>query len=353
MAQVSNTVMGTAEVAVGSTSSNRLVTIVVIGYNQQVFIERALTSVLSQDHRYLECIFVDDGSKDSTFQIASEMAIKDERLKVIHQNNAGPSAARRHGASLASLNSQYIGFLDGDDTYFSDFVTQCLEYLDQHADVGAVVPGFVYIDADDAPLPTSPRTRWAPSRFGLPALIPVDDPETPFVTFYCGSAGVPFWLAPLSIYRLTEGWDVNLWPFEDTDMLAQLALQSKVHTLPAALVGYRVHPQQTSKKGSQRSGQWKEHSLEIMHVKWNNKNVDDQKLNTMINNACIYYRRSHLPLRSIYVAKMAFSELLAAPSMRKLRWLCFLLIKSTIDFAHFRIFFWRAWRSWNPEQRIG
>lgn len=60
-----------------------------------------------------ECILVDDGSPDNSPKICDEYALKDKRIKVIHQKNAGVSAARNAGIKISS--GEYIGFVDGDD----------------------------------------------------------------------------------------------------------------------------------------------------------------------------------------------------------------------------------------------
>lgn len=252
---------------------------------------------------------------------------------------------------LADPQTSYIGFLDGDDIYFPEFITYCLRYFRQHADVDVIVPGFGFVDAHDSPMPTQARTRWARSPWGLPYPIAPSTANTPFITFYCGSAGVPFWLAPKSVYDQIEGWDSSFWPYEDTDILAQFALRFTVHMLQEPLVGFRVHAQQSTKQGSQRSRHWKGNSLELMQAKWNRKAFNDPHQAHLVDKACLYYRRIHLPLRSLYIAKMAWSDFANSPSISRLRWLGFLMTESVVAFLYFRIFFWRAKRSWNPDLR--
>lgn len=58
----------------GVADASILVSVIVIGYNQQDYAPLAVNSVLTQTHRRLECIFVDDGSEDSTFERVQELA---------------------------------------------------------------------------------------------------------------------------------------------------------------------------------------------------------------------------------------------------------------------------------------
>ena len=62
---------------------------------------------------HLEIVLVDDGSTDLSRKIADEYAKKEDRIKVIHQENEGASAARNPGLEIAQ--GEYIAFLDSED----------------------------------------------------------------------------------------------------------------------------------------------------------------------------------------------------------------------------------------------
>lgn len=89
------------------------VSVIVPAYNAEKVIERCVNSILNQEYKDLECIVVDDGSKDSTPQILDTLAQKDERLHVIHKENGGVSKARN--TALEVVNGEYVQFLDADD----------------------------------------------------------------------------------------------------------------------------------------------------------------------------------------------------------------------------------------------
>lgn len=74
--------------------------------------------MINQTYKNLEIILIDDGSPDRCGMICDEYAARDPRIRVIHQQNAGLSAARNAGLNIASGN--YIGFVDSDDWIDAD-----------------------------------------------------------------------------------------------------------------------------------------------------------------------------------------------------------------------------------------
>ena len=94
---------------------NALISVIVPVYNAEKYLADCVQSIISQTYRNLEIILVDDGSKDSSGSICDSFAEKDSRIKVIHQENAGVSAARNHG--LDECHGEYVSFVDSDDYY--------------------------------------------------------------------------------------------------------------------------------------------------------------------------------------------------------------------------------------------
>ena len=109
--------------------NNPLVSIVVPIYNTAKYLLACLDSIINQTYQNLEIILVDDGSTDDSYQIAKDYAKNDPRIKLIHQKNAGQSAARNHGIERAT--GEYIGFIDSDDLVAKDFVEQLLLSFNQ------------------------------------------------------------------------------------------------------------------------------------------------------------------------------------------------------------------------------
>ena len=93
-------------------------------YNVMPYLERCVVSVLRQTYKNLEIILVDDGSKDESGKLCDELATRDERIRVIHQENKGLSGARNTGIDNAI--GEYIIFVDSDDYWLHDDGLQTL-----------------------------------------------------------------------------------------------------------------------------------------------------------------------------------------------------------------------------------
>ena len=89
--------------------------IIIPVYNVAPYLRECLDSLLAQTFADWEAICVDDGSIDGSGAILDEYAARDRRFMVIHQTNAGVSAARNAGIDAA--RGKYVTFLDGDDAY--------------------------------------------------------------------------------------------------------------------------------------------------------------------------------------------------------------------------------------------
>lgn len=94
-----------------------LVSVVITAFNQALYLEQAVYSVLAQTYPAIECLIVDDGSTDSTRQVAERLVHESPRTEVrltyYYQPNGGVAAARNLGARLAT--GEWIQFLDADD----------------------------------------------------------------------------------------------------------------------------------------------------------------------------------------------------------------------------------------------
>lgn len=89
------------------------ISVIVPVYNVEQFLPKCLDSIIGQTYPNLQIILVDDGSTDGCGEICDEYARKDNRIKVIHQENSGTVKARNSGISLAT--GDYLAFVDADD----------------------------------------------------------------------------------------------------------------------------------------------------------------------------------------------------------------------------------------------
>lgn len=103
-----------------------LVSIIVPIYNVENYIARCLDSIISQTYRNIEVILVNDGTKDNSLSIA-ERYLSDCRIKIVHRENGGLSAARNSGLDYAT--GEYVCFIDSDDSIQSRMIEVLLNVI--------------------------------------------------------------------------------------------------------------------------------------------------------------------------------------------------------------------------------
>lgn len=108
-----------------SNGSDPLITVVLPIYNVAKWLDTCIQSIVEQTYRNLQIILVDDGSTDESPTICERWAAKDSRINVVHQRNAGLSAARNTGLRLRK--GEYICFVDSDDYVEHDYVKRMLD----------------------------------------------------------------------------------------------------------------------------------------------------------------------------------------------------------------------------------
>lgn len=106
--------------------------VIVPVYNVENYIGRCIDSILEQTFVCFELILVDDGSTDRSLEICNHYASIDKRIKLIHQENRGVSAARNVGLYKAA--GKYIVFVDGDDVVEKTFL-YCMAQIDEKIDL--------------------------------------------------------------------------------------------------------------------------------------------------------------------------------------------------------------------------
>lgn len=101
--------------------------VIVPVYNVAPYLGECLDSVLAQTFADWECLCTDDGSKDGSDLILDAYARRDLRFRIVHQPNAGVSAARNR--ALDCLHGQWVGFLDGDDCYSLEALAKVVDII--------------------------------------------------------------------------------------------------------------------------------------------------------------------------------------------------------------------------------
>ncbi|RZM84303.1 glycosyltransferase family 2 protein [Pseudoalteromonas rubra] len=198
-------------------------TVVIPLYNKSECIVRALQSVHAQHHQAAEIIVVDDGSTDDSPQKVIDLGLPN--LRLVRQTNQGVSAARNKGVKAAS--SDYVAFLDADDTWSPFFLARMAELIQRFPQAGLfasryqkVLDNGEYIDAKIA------LTNWAPEGYEMDNYFEV-----------AANGDLPFTMSSLVVDKTTfkqlGGFPVGEWMGEDQSFYVQAALKSRIVYSPA------------------------------------------------------------------------------------------------------------------------
>lgn len=116
--------------------SQSLISVVIPVFNGEKYLEETILSALHSIHRPLEIVVVNDGSTDSSLDIANRLAEQHSELMVISQKNAGVSAALNTGCRAA--NGIYLFPLGADDLISERYLSEAAKILDQSQQVKVV-----------------------------------------------------------------------------------------------------------------------------------------------------------------------------------------------------------------------
>ena len=98
-------------------------------YNVEEYLRQCLNSIMEQTFTDFEVIMVDDGSTDNSFSICQEYVAKDNRFKLIHQENKGLAGARN--TCLKYMHGEYITWIDSDDKVKPDYLEKLLQVQEE------------------------------------------------------------------------------------------------------------------------------------------------------------------------------------------------------------------------------
>jgi glycosyltransferase involved in cell wall biosynthesis len=104
-----------------------LISIIIPVYNRAELIKETLDSVLAQTYSNWECLVVDDGSIDNTWEVLNDYSSKDERIRIIKRNRSPKGANTCRNIGAEDSRGEYLLFFDSDDIFFP----WCIETLTQ------------------------------------------------------------------------------------------------------------------------------------------------------------------------------------------------------------------------------
>lgn len=113
-----------------------LVSVIIPCYNHGQYLRETVESVITSSCKDLEIIIVDDGSKDNSKEVASQLCDQFEQVSYYYQDNSGPSVARNFGISKAS--GKYILPLDADDLISENYIAEAVKCFEADNQVKVV-----------------------------------------------------------------------------------------------------------------------------------------------------------------------------------------------------------------------
>ncbi len=108
------------------------VAVIMPAYNSAHYISEAIKSVIGQTMPDFELVVVDDGSTDHTADVVRRY-LGDRRVRLLSQENAGPSIARNRG--IAATNSRFISLIDSDDKYEPEYLAKMTGALEANPEM--------------------------------------------------------------------------------------------------------------------------------------------------------------------------------------------------------------------------
>ena len=126
------------------------ISVIIPVYKVEPYLDACVSSVVGQTFSDLEILLVDDGSPDRCPELCDAWAQKDPRVRVIHQENGGLSAARNTGIEAAT--GEFLAFVDSDDMLEPDALRRAWE-AQQACQADLVIFNLVYVDEHNHPLP--------------------------------------------------------------------------------------------------------------------------------------------------------------------------------------------------------
>ena len=136
-------------------STSPLLSVIMPSYNYEQYIEEAIWSVVNQSYSNWELVICDDGSTDSSLEVAQQIAQKESRISILKQANAGVSAALNTAYSVCK--GEIVCLLDADDMFDTGKLMEVVHRCQADVRSGFVLHGMRVIDHVGKELYTLPR----------------------------------------------------------------------------------------------------------------------------------------------------------------------------------------------------
>ncbi len=206
-------------------------------YNSEKYLKEAIQSVMDQSFSDWELLIIDDGSTDSSYEIANSFGLRDERIQLWQHENKehkGVSASRNLGVERS--NGQWIAFLDADDIWFENKLDAIEEVLSKNNDLA-----FIYSQATVIETNYSGSVKKTKYISGIPGLM-----KEPFIKTLGGlSSATPSVVMRKDVFIKAGGFNEKFAFSEDTLLFHKALLFGDLYFIDEPLVQVRYHDHST------------------------------------------------------------------------------------------------------------
>jgi len=190
-------------------------------YNKANYIQNCLESVLKQTHKDFEVILVNDGSTDGSETVVQRF--QDSRIRLVHQENKGASAARNKGISLAK--HEWIALIDADDYWYPNHLEELQNTIEQFPKADVICNNYeILLEKDYVKHPTFSI------EYPLKAQYIKD--------YFKGSLIDPIAWTSALIFKKVGEFDTNIKSGQDIDLMVKFGLAATLAFNPKVTMRY-------------------------------------------------------------------------------------------------------------------
>ncbi|MEH1957880.1 CHAT domain-containing protein [Nostoc sp.] len=272
-----------------------LISIVIVNYNRESYLQEAIASVLAQTWQDFELLIWDDGSTDTSVAIANNYAQQDGRVRIVQAHHQGVAAACK--AAISQTSGTYIGIVDSDDILAPTALAQTATVLNRYPETGFVYTDYLNIDQEGKVLGYGHRCDIPYSPEGL---------LVNFMTFH-------FRLMRRSVYDRIGG--VNTFfagSAYDYDLCLRLSEITQVRQVKQPLYLYRNHSQSISVTRKKEQILWSRQA--IAQALWRRGLADKLQIDVELPTGRFILRRKKSLLSHIAASVLAIVPLVTAMS---------------------------------------
>ena len=293
-----------------------MLSVLMPAYNAAAYIASAIDSVLAQTVRDLELLVIDDGSKDSTFAVASDIARRDPRVRVITQPNAGIAPTLNRGLEL--LRGEWVFLMHADDLMMPHRLERQRAFIAANPDLAVASSLVHYVNGAGA---TIGHGR---SPFTDPAAVKSAVERGGMIAF-----NHPACALKREVVLKVGGYRQAFWPAEDCDLWSRVVeaghrvavqneylLKYRIHGASASISRARLMQQKTlwlerciaSRRRGEAEPTWEQFQAERKQGRWPKRlNLSRQEFGRTFYQAAIHHvaTRNYLKFAPMLMAAAA------------------------------------------------